>query len=241
MKNAIIVAAKRTGSTFLQEVLNSHPNITCYDEMFMRYNKNKKRRGQFLYYYMKTEGYSVKQYINWLFSNNGSILFRLMYPHAEKNKNIIECIQNQNIPVIHLIRKNKISHYISSETKKQNKIKVDISKMKKKMEEAERKNDKYKKIFKDNDYIEIFYEDMFGKVEGDKDEVKQYGAFNIRSTQKTFLSEKYTKKICDFLNVQYKEMFCNITKRNHWDIWKHVKNGDEIKKNLKNTKWKDFL
>jgi hypothetical protein len=65
MKNAIILAGKRTGSTFLQEVLNSHPNITCYDEMFMKYNKNKKRRGQFLYEFMrKDKGMNINEYIN---------------------------------------------------------------------------------------------------------------------------------------------------------------------------------
>ena len=42
MKNGVIFCGKRTGSTFLQEALNSHPQIVCYDEMFMLSRKIRK-------------------------------------------------------------------------------------------------------------------------------------------------------------------------------------------------------
>ena len=63
--NFIVLAAKRSGSTFLQEALSSHPNIKCYDEMFMlKSTKTGKRRGQYLYPYMKKHhNHNVKQYI----------------------------------------------------------------------------------------------------------------------------------------------------------------------------------
>jgi len=67
MKNFVVVADKRTGSSFFQEALSSHPNIKCYDELFMIRGAKKtgKRRGQYLYRHMKqTESMDIGGYIN---------------------------------------------------------------------------------------------------------------------------------------------------------------------------------
>ena len=65
MKNGIVLANKRTGSTFLQEALNSHPSIRCYDEMFMIKTRLKQRRGGILYKTKKEENeMGKKEYID---------------------------------------------------------------------------------------------------------------------------------------------------------------------------------
>jgi len=242
MNNAIILADKRTGSTFLQECLNSHPNITCYDEMFMRGNKEK-RRGQYLYNYMKrTKNMNHKQYLKWLFSNEGAICFRLMYPHLDNNKPLFDVIRNERIPIIHLIRKNHLNHFISSQTKQQQKVNLDVNNIVNNLNFLNNKIEFHRKQFKTKtEYMEIYYEDMFGEIEGKKKEAENYGAFNIKSKQITYLSDKYVDKICKFLGVENKDLYSNVTKRNSWNIWKHIKNEQQAKQALKESKWEGLI
>jgi hypothetical protein len=59
---------------------------------------------------------------------------------------------------------------------------------------------------------------MIGRVEGKKENVEKRGAFNITSDQVSYLSDKYSKQICDILGVEYHNMYCNISKRNSPNI-----------------------
>jgi len=236
MRNVIMLTAKRTGSTFLMEALNSHSNVTCYDEMFMRTRgKKEKRRGQYLYGYMKTKkNMNYKQYINWLFENDGAISFRLMYPHLTKHKKVINVITADKIPVIHLTRKNYLAHYLSSQTKKTEKVNIDTGTIVKSMASLKSRELHHLKQLKGNQvpYIEIDYDDLFGSVEGNKDNIKNYGAFNIKSDQITYINKQTSKKICDFMEVDFKVLYSNVTKRNSWNIWDHIQNDKQVRKTI---------
>jgi hypothetical protein len=131
-----------------------------------------------------------------------------MYPHFEKKSNDLrKYIIDNKVNIIHLVRRNKLAHLISSKTKKDKSVKLDINKIKSEMDKAEKRNKKINDLFFTKiPYIEIYYEDMFGKTEGDKENVQKYGAFNIKSDQITYLSDFYKDKICEFLYSQYQEI-----------------------------------
>jgi len=75
---AVILSDKRTGSTFLQEALDSHPDITALDEMFMVYDKESERRGYKLYRSLQ-KSMTISEYLDWIASKGNNTIFRLMY------------------------------------------------------------------------------------------------------------------------------------------------------------------
>lgn len=243
MNNGVILAPKRSGSTFLQEALNSHPQIICYDELFMQNKNVDKRRGQFLYRSLKRDkGWSVNQYLKWLFKKekDKSTLFRLMYLHENKF-GVLNEIKNMDIPVIHLTRENLLEKELSRVSKSREigeKVKVDVNKTISQMKKEKKTNEIYKKKLKNyNKKLEITYEDMIGETVGEQKETKNYGAFNIVSDQITYLNESINNQICDFLNIDYYSMWSNVSKRNPWNIEDIVENYDELFKAIKETKF----
>lgn len=242
MKNGVIFCDKRTGSTFLQEALNSHPQIVCYDEMFMKI-KNRKRRGQVLFKAMKNEqGMNVQKYINWLYEQekNKSTLFRLMYVH-NKNFKVLPVIKQMKLPIIHLVRENGVAKSISKHTKKKGQgetIRIQPEKILQEVKNNEQRIQQYRKELKKySNHIEIKYDQMFGTTEGDPENIEKYGAFNIVSNQVTYLAPEVCEKICNILEVDYFDMYSHVTKRNPYDLSERISNYDEVKKFFKNKNY----
>jgi len=244
--NFVVLADKRTGSSFFMETLNSHPELVCYDELYMirGATKSGKRRGQYLYRYMKnTKNMSMDQYLDFIYNDgkkNISKSFRLMYPQNDYWK-VLPLIKERNIPVIHLVRNNLLKVVMSKRTKgifvpkkmyyDPNMIIKDINNHRNKQVQNRKHLKGYKNI------LNVSYEDMIGRSEGEKGETKKFGAFNLKSNMITYLAEETSKKVCDFLKVEQKEMFCNVTKKNSNNVWDYIENVDEIKNALKQNKF----
>lgn len=244
----IIVANKRTGSTYLQHAINSHPNIRCLDEMFLIRAKNTiERDGVKIFRKLeKDKGFSPREYIEWLGTLHNNVGFRIVYPQLDHWKNVSDYFVVSDMPIIHLIRSNYFEQAMSWFTKqipnKQEKLYVDPTQLKNRIEKISFETEYYRRLFKNNrKYIEILYEDMFGKVKGRKVKIQKKGAFNIKSKQKTYLSEKYKTKICSFIDVSPSNLSSNLTKRTKWDVWEYIKNSDEIKNLLINEGWERFI
>lgn len=246
--NFVILAPKRSGSTFLQEALSSHPNIKCYDEMFMiRGSKSGKRRNQYLYRYMKkTENHSIPQYIKWLYNQHPekSIGFRLMYPHEEK-WNVLKTVKKKNIPVIHLVRENLLGKTLSSYTKNLFEVKkmhIDTNRLMANIRLQEKRQNEYREKMKGHkNLLTLRYEDIIGRTEGDKGEIKKFGAFNLKSNMYTYIPTKVCENICNFLNEDFFEMYSNVTKKNSHNPWDYIKNKDEVKDALKKEGYERFI
>lgn len=230
---SVILCAKRTGSTFLQECFNSHPDFVCYDELFMR--KVKKRRGMKMFNAFPK--WTIDQYLDWIYSQKENVCFRLMYPHFEKKKHkIFEYLKGNKVKVIHLVRTDYLAKYISYLTKSMDNpepMKVNVNDAIAKIKNAKSKDAQMKNLFKSLNTITIKYEEIIGKVEGEKENVRNYGALNIKSDQITYLDEKVNEKICKFLNIENKPMFCNVTKKNRPDYMWYIKNKKEVLDKLK--------
>jgi len=134
---AIILGEKRTGSTFLQEVLRSHPDILSLDELFMGrpgYGTDVSRHGTHLFSnkIIQELGWSIEphhalkaaeEYINNIMSQSDNVIFRLMYPQINDWKNnystnfdLLDIMRRFEISVIHIYRRNYLrtvlSHYL---------------------------------------------------------------------------------------------------------------------------------
>lgn len=235
MFKGVILCDKRTGSTFLQNCLDSHPDITCYDELFMIRTGLKKRHGQFMYrHMMNTKKWSKNNFINYLGEQNKNVFFKLIYDQCDFWK-LDKIIKKENFKIIHLLRNNHLKKAISGLTKKQFQVKkLDITPedLLNRTLKSLKKTNMYIKKWKDYDkQIFINYEDMIGKKEGEIKKIKKVGAFNMKSKQITYLNEEICKKLCDFIDVEYFPMHCNITKKNSDNLWDYIK--DEDKKKLR--------
>lgn len=248
MLKFVLVSNKRTGSTFLQEAIDSHPDIRCLDEMFMIRAKNvEERSGIKIYRKMEKEKkFSCRQYIEWLGTLHDNIGFRIVYPQLDYWRKVSDRIVLEDIPVIHLIRSNYFEQSMSWFTKnipnKKEGMYIDPVQLKERIEKISFETDYYRRLFQNNSkYIEVFYEDMIGKRKGKKVNIKQKGAFNIRSKQKSFVSKKDANLICDLVGVENHELSSNITKRTNWDVWNYIDNEYEIKQLLIDNNWEHFI
>jgi hypothetical protein len=212
--NAVILCNKRTGSTFLQEAMDSHPAIKAFDEMFMVYDKETERRGHKLYRTMRND-YTITEYLDWLYlqTDKPNTVFRLIYEHNDYWTVMPHIRQS---PIIHLLRDPvdvTVSHFCKL-SKPDERVYAD-PKMFKLMLGLERNiQNNYRKAIKHhNKVLEIRYEDVIGHREGERENISNVGMLNIRSDQVTYLKEGINKKICDFMEVDNIPMHSNVTKK----------------------------
>ena len=112
MKVAILTS-ERSGSTFLQEAIDSHPLISSYGEILGQdiTLKQKGLKG------FRDQGKSAYEflddvYFNNLYTPNNNICVKIMYRHFVDNK-LIDYFKTRKIEVLHLIRNNLLDKFIS--------------------------------------------------------------------------------------------------------------------------------
>lgn len=236
MFKGFILCDKRTGSTLLQNCLDSHPEITCYDELFMIRGKIKKRNGQYMYRWMKNnKSYNKKKFLNYLGEQDENVYLKLIYDQCDYWK-LEPYIRKNNLQVIHLFRKNHFKKAVSRLSRNNNKgqidpiTNIDVKKLVNEILHSMEKSRIYKKKWeKYENQIKIYYEDMIGKKEGEIGEIKKVGAFNIKSNQITYLNKETCEKLCNFIGVEYFDMYSNITKRNKEDVLSYFNDREKRK------------
>lgn len=250
MKKFVIIANKRTGSTFLQNALNSHDSITCYGELFLNKSRGSKINGKKGYQELHSKRkFSVKKYIQHVTENIKTDIFgfKIVYPQLEKWEELSRTLKNDdNWYIIHLIRKNyfnqTISYYTKGIDESKPKIKIDTNDLIDRINKAQVLDEKFQKLYKNkSQYMNIYYEDMFGKIEGKKVNIKKVGSFNIKSNQRTYLNDNCCNKICNFLGINITQMSSKLSKRNEWDVWRHIENQEEVKEKLRENGYERFI
>lgn len=141
MKRFILLSAPRSGSTYIKELLNSHPNIRCWGEIFLRKSTTP---GNFTNYCNSNPFYRVNFFIfgnriasrfpynlfiknlqqgflKWFYSYGDSAIeqavgFKLMYGQFYNYQK--KWVQKNILSVVHLIRKNALKKHLSALTKK---------------------------------------------------------------------------------------------------------------------------
>jgi hypothetical protein len=227
---AIQLQNKRVGSTFLQKCMDSHPEIRGIDEIFVNkiFVKNARKSG---YIPFVKSGMDLSGYINYIWNDNKNThtIFKLMYNQINYHQGLKKYIIDNNIPIIHVLRRNLVKQVISSYTasdsvdRKVEELTPDI--LFNKVTNADDLNIIYENLFSTHKYLKLYYEDLIGKT----------------TEEFTFVSKNVNIKICNFFRVKNVPMKCETKKKNKDDIWIYLVEKDRIKSMFKNTKYEWML
>ena len=246
------MSEKRTGSTFVQTALNSHPDITSYDELFLNPLRKERRDNTIFFLDVLSkkrekygdDGYSlpvlVEEYLQKIYKSDKNVIFNLIYSQIEYwykgNIDFTSILKRNEIRTIHLKRnfldtvlsmKLKGLHRNNLLRKENNKIVLKPKKLEEEISNYKKRYNEWAKIFKPE--LSIDFEDVLTvkeKEEGGKKE--NYGMFNRISKTKTYMNPKMNKTLCEFFKVDNVPMYSYLTKFID-DKWQYVENADEVR------------
>jgi len=214
MIRAIQFQNKRVGSTFLQKALDSHPLIAGIDEVFVNVAKPGIKKSGFIPYVNTTyNGFSQpKHYLSgWVWGENPDkhVIFKLMYNQINHHRGLLTFIQNDRIPIIHLMRKNLLKQVISYEIQTKKAVTLTPEQLLRNVKSVDKLNKDWQKQITWKK-LELYYEDIIG------DTIDGF----------TFVSESVRMSLCEFFEIEKaKRWFCAATKKNQNDIWEYVNRG----------------
>ncbi len=123
----IVLSTQRSGSTWVVDMLNSHPQVTCYGALFLPEGQGKQPVGaQMPYFYdlMRQEGRSriLHPVLGWRFVSSvfrntrggTAVGFKLMYSQFKYVPWLLLYLTLRRVRVVHLVRSNKLDHVIST-------------------------------------------------------------------------------------------------------------------------------
>jgi LPS sulfotransferase NodH len=142
MEKFIILGFQRSGTSWLETMLNSHPEILCLGELFYfasgripflnprgrktdySYRKyvETSRRNRMMHFLNRKK--AVFECLENVYSDqkNNAIGFKLMYDQAKTFSRVVSYIENKQIRVLHLVRKNVLKTMISLYSAKNRKL-----------------------------------------------------------------------------------------------------------------------
>lgn len=218
-----IITQQRSGSNLLRSFLNQHPDIYCYGEMFSpsgtvkdNFFKDKDLIVKIAFYH-KEQNKNIEDYLNYLFSSAkkyNAVGIDLKYNQI--NDEVLNYLLKNDIKIIHLIRKDILATWLSDylvDGRRKNKLprRIDPKQLKRQMRFTLHSINKYKKQnFKD--YLTLSYKEMTDNK-------------NINE-----LPKELTKKILDFLKVDYRKLKSKRMKKNKWDYENMIINYEELKR-----------
>jgi LPS sulfotransferase NodH len=249
MDKFIVLAAHRSGNTLLLNSLESHPQIQCYKRVFTL-NVVISRllmvdRPGSPFYRFRTASlnrrldyiFRKKQLINDFMSElyrptNGvkAVGVRVIYAEADKHPEILKWAVENEVGVIHLIRKNSLKTLVSSETARKrglshstsqvNPVTIRLSplQLKLKLDRLTQQIDKYRSRLKGTPHLEVFYESFVANREAE------------------------TQRLLTFLRIdQFIPLTTNLVKLNPDSLELVIENYAEVRQSLSGTVFEKFL
>ncbi len=142
MTKFIILGFQRSGTSWLETMLNSHPEILCLGELFyfssglVPFLNPRGRKTNFSYrkYVEASKSNRMKHLVNrkktvvecldnvYSIQGNHAIGFKLMYDQAKNFSSVVDYVENKQVKVIHLVRKNVLKTLISLYSAKNRKL-----------------------------------------------------------------------------------------------------------------------
>lgn len=128
----VVLTTQRTGSTWLIDMLNSHPDIDAFSELFLEgaegtptwggrkdfHFYNSFRKGLLEHGRQINERDVVNEYLDQLYTERSGcriVGFKLMYGQAGAHPAIAEYLRDHDARIIHLFRRNLLDILISKE------------------------------------------------------------------------------------------------------------------------------
>ena len=127
----VVLSTQRSGTTWVIDMLNSHPSVSAYGELFVLDGKGRPPWGArdmpFWETYRKhhaVNGHSdpedlIIRYLDRLYAPRSAIKaigFKLMYGQSGAHPDVLDYLRARGASVIHLIRRNYLDIIISKET-----------------------------------------------------------------------------------------------------------------------------
>jgi hypothetical protein len=147
-----------------------------------------------------------------------------MYNQINWHTGLMRYINENEFPMIHVIRKNLLKQVISGKNagdSSHNPINISAPDMLIHVMDAENDQLYWAERFKNRIKLTLAYEDLFGKVEDGK----------------TYLPPSINDAICDFFDVPKYDMFAKTKKKNKDDVSVYLPNIDDIRKVFSGTKY----
>ena len=182
MARFMLLAARRSGTSFLMSALNGHPQVQCHKSVFhrrrlLRYLRSEKPGTPFYVY----RSASVKRqmdhifcrreligaFLTELYASGGSskaVVVRIAYPH-EYPEALTWALEN-DIGVIHLIRTDylrSIAYYLASETRPTIHVSPDV--LKRHLTERLQQVERYRSMFSNGQYCKVSDESLVANRE----------------------------------------------------------------------------
>jgi LPS sulfotransferase NodH len=239
----IILCRSRTGSNLLLNQLQFHQNIRMFYEVFSQ-DQSPKEFWDYINYDIQNirnikQNDPIKFIETFVFRemplNVQAVGFKLFYYHAQeaKTQEIWQYLQaNQELKIIHLVRKNLLQTYISQQialttnswylksgkqVKNNPAIALDYEQTRKAFEETKKLEADNDTFFQNHQVIKVFHEDLV------KDNIAGMA------------------KIQNFLNVKTTPVSISTQKRSPQSLQQVIQNYSELKANFKESPYTSFF
>lgn len=241
----IILGRQRTGSIYLESLLNSHSKIFSGGEILIQ-PKNLMKRLEALFILpkeIKKMNLLIKEkryveYIDYYFSLKRSLKvsingFRYFHNHLVNpyRKDVLNYfINNKNLKIINLQRNNLLKSYLSIVLAKKNKlwwthksifintkVNLDYEKCVEFFLQIKKEVGYYNGFFSHSDKLDVYYEDLNNN------------------------KDKEIKRILEFLGSNQEILNSPMKKINKRDLKEVISNYSELKKKFKDTPWINFF
>lgn len=174
----VIVCEGRTGSTLLHTYLNSHQQVLSYGDILNRIEVNE-------------ESLNTRIYCNHP-SNLKAVGFKLFYgDHQYTNRNTLfqQIIDDKNIRIIHLKRKNSMKMFVSLKLAErsgewtkgsarsnshQELLEIEIEELNQFIESYEQNKELFNQMFTQHSVLEVNYEELVDKPKGCLGEIQKF-------------------------------------------------------------------
>lgn len=133
---------QRTGTSWIETMLDSHPDVECLSEIFyftagrfpFRKKRGLKTEKSYRLHYEASNNRKIKHflsrrdavwdYLSWIYdeSNYRAIGFKLMYGQSKRFPAVLKYAKENNVRIVHIVRKNIFKTLISWESAKQRKL-----------------------------------------------------------------------------------------------------------------------
>jgi LPS sulfotransferase NodH len=130
MTKFMVVSTQRSGSTWVVDLLNSHPEVVCYGALFLPRHSmppaGAADRPRFAAYLAERHPGARRRdamrlawnYLDELYGQeaSGAVGFKFMYSQFSAHPWVLAYARRRGVRVIHLVRRNKLEHVLSKDS-----------------------------------------------------------------------------------------------------------------------------
>ena len=237
----VVLARPRTGSNLLVSLLQSHPNLRLFYELFNKSLSNKTFWDFINYDIDNVYQYKEEEPVSFLKKlvyrempqSVSGVGFKLFYTHARSsNENQVwdYLKESKDLNIIHLKRKNLLKTHLSEQVALKTQIwvgkknpsqiypiELDYNHALEFFNSVKEQEEKHYNFFSDHNIFEVNYEDLVKDI------------------------EFYSRKIQGFLKLPYKPLYISTPKQSSIPLSQAISNFMELKEKFDGSPWSDLF